>query len=179
MLDKSMMTVSQLARACKLSRTAVLYYESAGLLSPAGRSNSQYRFYGEKELERLRQIRLYRSVGLGIDEVRAALNAPSTSLGAVLKHRLLEVEKEITVLRGHQQAILSLLQTKLIRRKRKMTKQTWVDVMKAAGFSEADMHRWHRVFEQTAPDGHQEFLKFLNLADDEIGKIRQWSKTSS
>ncbi len=34
------LTVTQLARACGLSRTTVLYYESAGLLKPARRNLS-------------------------------------------------------------------------------------------------------------------------------------------
>ncbi len=59
-----MLSVSQIARQFGLSRTAILYYESVGLLKPAHRSAAGYRLYGEKEIEILGQIRLYRSVGL-------------------------------------------------------------------------------------------------------------------
>ena len=50
------LTVTRLARACGLSRTTVLYYESIGLLKPGLRSAGNYRLYSEKDLERLRQI---------------------------------------------------------------------------------------------------------------------------
>jgi len=171
-----MMTVSKLAGVCGLSRTTVLYYESQGLLKPAVRSDSNYRVYGEREVERLRQIRVYRGVGMSVREIRAVLAGPQNDVAGALRHRLAEVDKEIEVLRGHQQAILKLLQTKSIRKRdRDMTKEKWVAVMKAAGFTEDDMHRWHREFEKSAPKDHEEFLQYLHIPEKEIASIREWS----
>lgn len=56
-----MLTVTQLANACHVSRTTILYYERAGLLLP-----HCYRWYGDKELKRLESIVSYRSFGLSI-----------------------------------------------------------------------------------------------------------------
>jgi hypothetical protein len=39
------------------------------------------------------------------------------------------------------------------------------------------MHRWHREFEKSAPEEHQEFLEFLHIPADEIKAIREWSRT--
>ena len=172
-----MMTVSKLASVCGLSRTTVLYYESQGLLKPAVRSDSNYRVYGEREVERLRQIRVYRGVGMSVREIRTVLAGPKNDVASALKRRLAEVDKEIETLRGHQQAILKLLQIKSIRKKdRKMTKEKWVAVMKAAGFTEDDMHRWHREFEKSAPKDHEEFLQFLHIPEREVAAIRAWSR---
>lgn len=172
-----MMTVSKLASVCGLSRTTVLYYESQGLLKPAIRSDSNYRVYGEKEIETLRQIRVYRSIGMSVRDIRLVFSGPRNDVASALKRRLAEVDQEIEVLRGHQQAILKLLQNKSIRRSpKKMTKDKWVAVMKAAGFTETDMHRWHREFERSAPNDHQEFLQFLHIPPKEIEGIREWSR---
>jgi hypothetical protein len=38
------------------------------------------------------------------------------------------------------------------------------------------MHRWHAVFEKSAPGEHQEFLEFLHIPADEIKTIRDWSR---
>ena len=57
-----------------------------------------------------------------------------------------------------------------------MTKEKWVSIMKAAGFSEDDMRRWHREFERAAPDDHNEFLSYLHIPEAEIKSIRDWSK---
>jgi hypothetical protein len=57
-----------------------------------------------------------------------------------------------------------------------VTKEKWVAVMRSAGFTEDDMHRWHTQFEKSAPGEHQEFLEFLHIPPAEIEKIRGWSR---
>jgi MerR family transcriptional regulator, thiopeptide resistance regulator len=170
-------TVSQFAKRCNLSRSTVLYYESIGLLQPAVRTGANYRLYGQRELRALEQIRLYRSVGVSIDEIRAILGAPRTKLSSVLKRRLNQLDNEIEALQEHQRMILKLLRMNtILRRKKAMTKDKWVTIMKESGFSEDDMHRWHRQFEKSAPADHEEFLKFLNISAPEITRIREWSR---
>jgi DNA-binding transcriptional MerR regulator len=159
-----------------LSRTTILYYESCGLLKPALRSASEYRLYGSKEVERLEQIRLYRSVGLSVRDIRLLLSAPASDAARVLQRRLRELDEEISQLREHQRAILRLLRSRKIRRTDKMTKEKWVAIMKSAGFSEQDMKRWHQQFERSEPDEHQQFLEYLHIPDKEIDSIREWSR---
>jgi len=57
-----------------------------------------------------------------------------------------------------------------------ITQDKWVEIMRAAGLTEADMHRWHTEFEKAAPAEHQEFLEFLQIPKDEITKIRDFSR---
>jgi len=170
-----MLSVSQLARRCRLSRTAVLYYERCGLLKPALRTSAEYRLYGEREAKLLEQICLYRSIGVSVRDIARVLATPQTKPTAVLKRRLRELESEIKQLRGHQLLILKLLRRKDIGRTKAMTKDKWVSIMKDAGFSEADMRRWHRTFERSSPQDHEEFLKYLHIPDGEIKSIREWS----
>ena len=51
-----------------------------------------------------------------------------------------------------------------------ITKDKWVAIMRAAGFTEDDMQRWHKEFEKAAPAEHQEFLEFLHIP---CGRDRQ------
>ncbi len=172
-----MLRVSQIARRSGLSRTTILYYESCGLLRPALRSAARYRLYGDRELRVLEQICLYRSVGMSVKDIRRMLSSPENDAAALLKRRLQDLEDEIRQLRGHQSAILRLLRSKdILRRTKDMTKEKWVAIMKAAGFSEDDMHRWHREFERAAPDDHNEFLQYLHIPEKEIRDIREWSR---
>jgi len=172
-----MLSVSQFAKQFRLGRTTILYYESCGLLKPALRKAANYRFYGEKEARVLEQICLYRSAGLSVRDIRLMLTAPESESASVLKRRLQELDAEINQLRGHQLEILRLLRSKnFLRRTKNMTKEKWVSIMKSAGFQEADMRRWHREFERTAPDDHQEFLQYLHIPEEEIRSIREWSR---
>ncbi|MBZ5575832.1 MAG: MerR family transcriptional regulator [Acidobacteriia bacterium] len=176
-----MFSVTQLARACGLSRTAVLYYESLGLLPAPPRSRGNYRQYGERHLNRLRQICSYRSAGLNLADVRTLLGEPKRAeAAAVLQRRLAEIGLEVERLKEHQRAILRLLEHRatFVRRK-DMDKEKWVAIMKAAGFAEKDMRKWHQEFERAAPEDHQEFLEYLKIPKAEIERIRVWSREAA
>src|SRR5579871_3224806 len=108
-----MLSVTKLARQCGVSRTALLYYESIGLMSPPARTGGNYRSYSEADAARLKAIRAYRNAGLSLDDIRAILKAtgrrasdPEPNAAGVLKRRLVELDAEIEALRAHQQAIL-------------------------------------------------------------------------
>jgi len=172
-----MWTVSQLARRCGLSRSTLLYYESIGLLKKPSRSTGNYRRYSEQDLRQLEQICVYRSAGLKLADIRSILSRAEGDAEAILRRRVVELNAEIEMLRNHQRSILRLMQNKNTFRKAKdMTKEKWVAIMKASGFSEADMRRWHVEFERSAPDDHQQFLEFLHIPAAEVSSIREWSR---
>jgi MerR family transcriptional regulator, thiopeptide resistance regulator len=172
-----MLSVTELARSCGLSRSTILYYESIGLLKAAGRTSGSYRCYGEKELARLRQICTFREAGLTLADIANLLERGSGgNAAAVLQRRLEDISGEIERLRGHQRAILALLkhQTRF-RRTEAMDKNKWTEIMRASGFTDDDMHRWHSEFEKAAPQDHEEFLAYLKIEPGEIARIREWS----
>ena len=167
-----MLTVSQLASRCGLSRSTLLYYESIGLLIAASRSSSNYRRYGERAVQRLQQIRAYGDAGLNLKDVQALLDA-KPSAGAILNRRFLEIDREIGVLRRQQQAILRLQSDN---KGKLMTKDKWTARVRATGFTDTEMNRWHMEFERSAPDDHQQFLEYLHIGAEEIAHIRDWSR---
>jgi DNA-binding transcriptional MerR regulator len=172
-----MLTVSALARRCGVSRSTVLYYESIGLLREARRTDSNYRVYGDAQLQRLRQIRAYRDAGLEIDDVRALLDGRPGEAARVLSRRLMAIDTEIARLREHQRAIAHLLpNTGALKETEMISKDKWVEIMRASGFDDNAMQRWHMEFERAAPVEHQEFLEFLKIPKEEIAKIREWSR---
>lgn len=172
------MTVSTLARRCGISRSTVLYYESIGLLTGAVRTAANYRVYDERDLRRLQQIRIYREAGLELADIRVLVDDLGSRAADVLARRLVALDAQIARLRSHQRAIAQLLpRTGGLKDREMMTKDKWVEIMRASGFSEADMHRWHAEFERSAPGEHQEFLQFLQVPADDIARIREWSRT--
>jgi DNA-binding transcriptional MerR regulator len=171
------LTVTHLARACGLSRSTVLYYERMGLLKRARRSTGNYRVYGERDLERLRQVCIYRSAGVKLGDICSILDEPKSDAAGVLQRRLAELEGEIEGLRDHQRAIARLLKdTDQLRRLPMVTKEKWTEIMRGAGFTNDAMQRWHAEFEKSAPQEHQEFLEFLHIPQEEVKSIREWSR---
>ena len=171
------MTVSTLAKRCGISRSTVLYYESIGLLTVAARTAANYRVYDERDLRRLQQIRVYRDAGLELADIRMIVDDRGGRAADVLARRLLALDAQIARLRSHQRAIAQLLpRTGAMRGREMISKDKWVEIMAASGFTEADMQRWHAEFEKSAPDEHQEFLQFLHVPAEDIARIREWSR---
>jgi hypothetical protein len=54
----------------------------------------------------------------------------------------------------------------------KVTVEEWVKRFRACGLDDAGMKRWHLLFEQENPAGHQSFLEWLGLPPERISTIR-------
>lgn len=171
-----MMTVGQLARRFGLSRTTLLYYDRAGLLQPSARSPAGYRLYDSDDVERLRAIRAYRDLGLGVDDIKNLLDTGDRAGQGILRHRLLELDKEIAALRVQQRALLGILRSGgSTAADSAIDKETWIDILRSIGLDDDDMARWHQSFERDAPAAHHAFLLWLGIAEDEALAIRAWS----
>jgi len=172
-------TVGVLARSAGLARSTLLYYDRIGLLPPSQRSATRYRLYGEEARSRLETIRMYRGIGLGLDEIRALLEARGGRTATILTARLDRLNQEIASLREQQRVIVQLLRNRtLLQSARALDKRRWVQILAAAGLDEAAMHRWHVEFEALAPESHQDFLESLGISPSEITSIRTRSRAS-
>ncbi len=175
-----MVTVGRLAKRFGLSRSTLLYYDSIGLLSPSGRSQSDYREYSDQDSERLAQICRYRGMGLSLEQIGRILDEPETELSTVLEARLAELDEEVQRLSAQKQVIAGLLDNdRVLRHSGVMTKAIWVDLLASSGFSPEDMRQWHAHFEAQAPEKHQTFLEFLGIEAPEIEAIRRAAKDAS
>ena len=173
-----MATISTLAKGSGLSRSTLLYYDRLGLLKPIRRNRSGYRIYSLAEVERLEQICIFRQLGISLKEMKKLLDTAGGNESAeILRCRLRALDREIANFRRQQRQILELLKHKQLQQGAEMiNKERWVNIMRAAGLSDQDMHNWHVQFEKMEPEGHQEFLESLGIKADEINKIREWSR---
>jgi len=60
--------------------------------------------------------------------------------------------------------------------KKNVNVKEWVAMFQEIGLDQAQMHRWHKVFETRHPDGHQGFLEWLGLKPEDIDRIRSDSR---
>jgi DNA-binding transcriptional MerR regulator len=168
-----METIGRLARRFGLSRSTLLYYDRIGLFPAPARSEAGYRRYGEEAVRRLELICLYRSAGVPLREIRRLLEGPREGAAALLEQRLAALQAEQARIREQQEVILRLLQPGLARRYRRLDKDGWVALLRAAGLDDAAMWRWHAAFERAAPEAHREFLASLRIPDADIARIRR------
>jgi MerR family transcriptional regulator, thiopeptide resistance regulator len=173
------LSVSRLGRQFGLSRSALLYYDRIGLLSPSGRSRAGYRVYGERDAKRLEAICRYREIGLSLEQIGELLDGATGRTAELLEARLDQLNAEIERLREQQRIIVRLLaDRKKLRRARAIDKEGWVAILRAAGLDDDGMRRWHVEFEKMAPDAHADFLQSLGLPPAEVTKIRRWSRSA-
>ena len=171
------MTISLLARKHGLSRSTLLYYDRIGLLKAGGRLAHGYRHYTATDDERLRQICLYRQTGLPLVEIRRILGRPRRDLAAALERQLHEVVAQVDGLRKRQRLIVELLKhRRLLDQIKNMSREKWVALLRASGFGDEDLQRWHRDFEKSDPAYHQRFLEFLGVPAADIRAIREHSR---
>jgi len=169
-----MITISRLAKKHGLARSTLLYYDRIGLLRPGRRDGSGYRYYSGADEERLEKIRLYRRIGLPLEEIRQILDSAGTRLVEALEARMEMLNVEIAGLRDQQLQIVRMLKSReLPGLTGGLTKETWISFLKASGFSDDDLARWHVRFEAHSPRHHREFLEFLGIPEEEIELIRR------
>ena len=98
-------SIGELATAAGVPASTVRHYEREGLLVPDGRSESNYRLYGERSLDRLTFIRAAQASGLALDDVKQLLavrdgtTAPCREVQLLLECRLEDTEQRLAHLR--------------------------------------------------------------------------------
>ena len=171
-----MYRITQLARLFGLSRSALLYYDRIGLLQPTGRSETGYRCYSIADKERLATICSYRQAGLGIEAIRRLLTTTADGSETVIRQRLQAIGTEIRNLQAQQRLLAGMLTLPAGGELSQVVdKQTWIEMLRAAGMDEAAMQQWHAEFERRAPQAHHAFLLSLGIDEKEALVIRDLS----
>ena len=68
-----MKTVGEVAELTGVTVRTLHHYDELGLLSPSGRSEAGYRLYSYGDLDRLREILIWRALGFSLTEIKAFL----------------------------------------------------------------------------------------------------------
>lgn len=86
--------IKELAELSGVSPRTLRYYDEIGLLRPERDAENDYRIYQEEQVDRLQQILFYRQLGLGLEEIRRALDDPSYSREESLKSHLSALKQQ-------------------------------------------------------------------------------------
>lgn len=90
--------VGELARGAGLTVRTLHHWEEVGLLEPSGRTGAGHRIYGPEAVARLQKIRSLKAVGMGLDEIRQALDGDGPGLGRILHAHRKRLQDQIRML---------------------------------------------------------------------------------
>ncbi|WP_028237989.1 MerR family transcriptional regulator [Stutzerimonas azotifigens] len=99
------LTIGKLSKTTGVNVETIRYYERIGLLTPAVRTESGYRTFGEREAERLRFVKRGRELGFSLEEIRTLVELadqpgqPCAEVDRLAEGHLAEVRQRIADLR--------------------------------------------------------------------------------
>ena len=132
--------IRQLARLSGTTAKTIRYYELLGLLHEPERTDSGYRLYDEKDVERLTFIRKAKSLGFSLTDIGETLTlydsqqTPCIHVLALLDKKIQEIEQLLGELQELQQELLRLREESAPRVKRA------ADGSPICGIIEQDFH---------------------------------------
>lgn len=87
------MKINEVESLVQITKKNIRFYEDQGLLSPKRNSENGYRDYSEKDVEILQQIKLFRKLGVSIEEIRHLLTGIHT-VSDCMKRHMISLERE-------------------------------------------------------------------------------------
>jgi len=104
-MDERMLSIRELAREAGVSSKTLRYWETRGLLPPPRRTHTNYRLYGETDLERVLFIRKAQSLGFTLAEIRQVFDlarsrkAPCDAVIRWTREKVRALEQQLRMLR--------------------------------------------------------------------------------
>lgn len=87
------MKINQVEQLVGITKKNIRFYEEQGLLSPGRNRENGYRDYTEEDVKKLEQIKLFRKLGLPLEEIRLMQTGKSTVADSMKRH-LVTLERE-------------------------------------------------------------------------------------
>ena len=108
------MKIGELSTASGISIESIRFYEREGLIAEPGRTDGNYRVYGDEHVLRLAFIRRCRSLDMALDEIRVLLGfkdvprANCSDVNAVLDEHIGHVTSRVQELRALERQLREL-----------------------------------------------------------------------
>lgn len=107
--------IGDVAKRAGVTPKTVRYYEELGLIRPAGRTFSRYRFYDDHVVERLKFIRACQALTLSLNQIAGVLAAHDSGqhagdrMRAIIADHATAIDRQISALTSLRQELGGVL----------------------------------------------------------------------
>lgn len=141
-----MRTVKEVSQLTGISIRTLRYYDEIGLLKPARISENQYRFYDDKDLEKLQEIMFFKEMEIPLETIKKLLENPELDRKEILLFQKALLERKRNRLNG----IIELIEDV----------REGVNTMSFEAFSEDDIERIvEHTIKNIKPEQLQDFIQ--------------------
>ncbi len=99
--SSALLQIGELAQKAGVSHRTIHYYERLGLLHPAEREGTGYRYYNEEAVQRLEKIAALKGLGLSLEEIGQVIDLYFDDPSG---HGIKGKEEVLKILAAHLQA---------------------------------------------------------------------------
>lgn len=104
-----MLHINKAAELMGVTVRTLRYYDKAGLIQPAAKTEGGHRLYAVEELKRLQQVQFLKKGGFSLKEITRILDSPDWDWGQSLKNQLASVLEEQKKLANMETALRELI----------------------------------------------------------------------
>lgn len=168
-----MYTIKELCAKSGLSRATLLYYESIGLLSAEGRSNSNYRLYSDDSIKWLERICTYRDAGVPLNDIVRILNYDTDVERTILEKTLSILNQKAKEIKVSQTKITEMLhcETEPGALLAAVDREAIMAALSLLGIGNDVFVQIHEILENNSSESHRALLKMCGFNEYEISNI--------
>ncbi|MDR1245568.1 MAG: MerR family transcriptional regulator [Clostridiales Family XIII bacterium] len=109
MYSEGLISVGEMARYARISRSALIHYDHLNLISPVKRGDNNYRLYSSRQLQSIRLVATLQTIGMPLKEISKLVQnrTPESLLELIEKHES-HLEQNIAELRRTQTLMKTL-----------------------------------------------------------------------
>lgn len=106
-------SIGEVAKKLNMTPRAIRFYEEKNLVTPDSIGENGYRYYQEKQIQKLELVNYLRELDFSISQIKSLFNdqCASDSLQLLFRKQISENEKEILLLKQRQKQLQRLVQT--------------------------------------------------------------------
>lgn len=153
-------TVGQASHAVGTTVRTLHHYDAIGLVAPRGRTAAGYRVYADDDLDRLRQVLVYRELGFPLEDIASLLDGADDDRARAIRDQLAAVTERIDRLQQVRAALEHEMEGQMSgiqltqEQKRELFGDTWTENEQAYAVEAeerwGDTDAWRQSRERTA-----------------------------